>query len=474
MTFRFRWVECQLASIRKCIRVSQLRRALADLPKDLDETYARIIVGISEENKADAIKLLQWLCYSLKPISLEMAADILATGYSNRLGRYHFDPDERPPEIDDVLLICSSLVSLGEKGELQLAHFSVKEYLTSERVPHLLASSDYNISSTISNLNIAEVCLAYVMDSSPSITTEDSIKLFPLFNYAENKWFHHYLTASDAAIDSKAEALLMCFLNEDAYLKNFLSVHPDQIENGTLQPFGDPVYYASWCGLTRILKKLVKMESKGNCIGGPSGIALEAAAQEVGTQKPHLEILKILLEAGLDVNAVGGYHGSAIQGAAYFGNVEMVEYLLSNGADVNLAGGEYGCALQAAAIQDYDRVVEVLLEHGANVNAEGGEYGAAIIAAAGNARWTSLKLLVEKGADVNRTSKEFGTAMHQCLIRLRDQINATGKHWVSTVEIRAEKFHPVDEHSMEQMESAATGIRRLVHGGVDLNILGAY
>jgi hypothetical protein len=117
-----------------------LRRALADLPKDLDETYARIIIGISEENKADGIKLLQWLCYSFSPISLKMAADILATGYSNDLGRCHFDPDERPPVADDVLLICLSLVSLGENCTLQLAHFSVKEYLTSDRVDRLLKS----------------------------------------------------------------------------------------------------------------------------------------------------------------------------------------------------------------------------------------------------------------------------------------------------------------------------------------------
>jgi hypothetical protein len=331
MKFRFRWVECQLASIRKCIRVSQLRRALADLPKDLDETYARIILGISEENKADVIKLLQWLCYSMVPITLEMAADILATGYSDELGRCHFDSDERPPEVDDILLICSSLVSLGEDRMLQLAHFSVKEYLISDRIGYLLKTTDYNISSSIANLNIAELCLAYIMDSSPNINTVGSRKLFPLYDYANYKWIDHHRAAGDAAIDSTAEALLMCFLTEDTYLKNYLLAvqRIEDVSNGddSLLPLGDPVYFASCFGLTQILKKLVRMESKGNCLGGPSGIALQAGAQEDGTQeKPHLEILTILLEAGFDINAVGGYRGSAIQVAAYMDNIETVKY----------------------------------------------------------------------------------------------------------------------------------------------------
>jgi hypothetical protein len=469
MKCRFRWVECQLASIRKCIRVSQLRKALADLPKDLDETYARIILGINEENKADAIKLLQWLCYSEEPISLKMAADILATGYSGRLGRCHFDPDERPPEIEDVLLICSSLVSLGKKGRLQLAHFSVKEYLTSDRVDRLLKSAGYNINSTIANLNIAEMGLAYIMDSSTNITMEDSSKLFPLFNYAASKCFDHYFAAGDAAIDSTAEALLVCFLTEDSYLKNFLlSAQLGQIGNTRLrlEEFGDPIYFASSFGLTRILKKLVQMESKGNCLGGPSGIALQAVAQEIGIQMPYLEILNILLESGLDINAVGGYRGSAIQAAAYTDNIETVKYLLSRGADINLAGGRHGCALQAAVCRNNDKVAKFLVKHGANVNIEGGKYGTVLIAAAQAGRWKILKLLLEKGADVNRTSKAYGTALYRCLINLRRAAYLSRKYRNSD--------DTIDEQYIKQMESAATGIHLLVHGGADPNISGAY
>jgi hypothetical protein len=282
-----------------------LRRALNDLPKDLDETYTRIILNISEENKADAIKLLQWLCYSLEPISLEMAVDILATEYSDSLGRCHFDPDQRPPEADDVLSICSSLVSLGESRTLQLAHFSVKEYLTSERVQLSLTSPDYSISSTNANLIIAGTCLAYIMDSSLNLITEDSKEKFPLSKYARFHWLEHYFAAGDAVVDSWAEALLMCFLTEDTHLKNYLSwlsvQHIGFKENELLSSIGDPVFFASLFGLIRILKILIHMGPMGNCLGGLSGIALQAGAMDLGQPKVRLclETLKVLLEAGL-------------------------------------------------------------------------------------------------------------------------------------------------------------------------------
>jgi ankyrin repeat protein len=137
-----------------------------------------------------------------------------------------------------------------------------------------------------------------------------------------------------------------------------------------------------------------------------------------------------------------------------------VKYLLSHGANINLAGGRHGCALQASVCQGKDEIPEFLLEHGANVNAEGGKYGTALIAAAEKGRWAIMKLLLEKGADVNRTSKEYGTAMHHCLMNYMRELYLPG--------------YLGDELSMKCMERAATEIHRLVHGGADPNLLGAY
>lgn len=53
----------------------QLRKALHSLPKDLDSTYERILCNIDDSNAAYALKILQWLTFSARPLSLEEVAE---------------------------------------------------------------------------------------------------------------------------------------------------------------------------------------------------------------------------------------------------------------------------------------------------------------------------------------------------------------------------------------------------------------
>ena len=75
---RFRWVACQLDVIKVCRTFRALEKALASLPKDLDETYARILDNIPDQDRDDAFRLLQLLCYSERPLRIEEAVDAIA------------------------------------------------------------------------------------------------------------------------------------------------------------------------------------------------------------------------------------------------------------------------------------------------------------------------------------------------------------------------------------------------------------
>ena len=68
-------------------------------------------------------------------------------------------------------------------------------------------------------------------------------------------------------------------------------------------------------------------------------------------------VVKMLLDAGADVNAQGGEYGNALQTASSRGHEAVVKLLLENGADVNAQGGEYGNALQAASQGGHEQAV---------------------------------------------------------------------------------------------------------------------
>ncbi|KAA6412672.1 MAG: hypothetical protein FRX48_03664 [Lasallia pustulata] len=212
----FRWAVCQLDVLQNCHRLPILRKALESLPETLDETYARILRKISEEDSHDAIKILQWLTYSSRPLRIEELAEIVAVNIN---GSPWFDHTARFPAKEDVLAICSSLVAvedvriedndLGRDKYLlreqygstlvnpiqivRLAHFSVKEYLVSKRIrDQAAATARYAIQEIQANQFIAAACLAYLLqfnqhDSLTSQTLED----FPLARYAAMYWLRH-------------------------------------------------------------------------------------------------------------------------------------------------------------------------------------------------------------------------------------------------------------------------------------------
>ncbi|SMR63968.1 unnamed protein product [Zymoseptoria tritici ST99CH_3D1] len=454
----FRWAYCQLQELKKLksTKPKYVKDALLSLPSTLDETYERMLTGIEERYRDEALTLLQWITYARSPLTLGELAEVTII---NPEGTGSVDFDERG-DIEDTLDILSGLITVVSEAEpmqgneeeqwtddedpprdsasgirvdpdattfvdkltrVRLAHFSVQEYLESRRIRDGKAK-DFSLVVSMGHTFLAHSCLTYLEHYSASgkkTSTKKDLSEYPLLKYAAKSWYHYSSLRQDGEVAREVSFLLSEQVKDDWRLV----YRPDRdLRNN--RPFegnppsaeerrnnGPALYHASVLGLEVVASALIDGGAQINERGGYFGNALQAASQAASRERS-LAIVRMLLDAGAEVNAQGGHHGNALQAAASMpGCTEVVQILLDAGANVNAQGGKFGNALQAASFGGSQSVVKLLLDAGADVNAQGGYYCNALLAASYGGSKSVVKLLLEAGADVNAQGGSHGNAL---------------------------------------------------------------
>ena len=137
---RFRYIECQLEVIKQCPRTaSHLYTCLQSLPRDLDEAYDRMLSS-NEVYAHNARRIVSLLSFSNRPLKVAEVAD----AYAIDLDKRHFNPEDRLLDIASIKEICGGLVEISVKKDekkggqadsvARISHFSVQEYLESDRI----------------------------------------------------------------------------------------------------------------------------------------------------------------------------------------------------------------------------------------------------------------------------------------------------------------------------------------------------
>jgi ankyrin repeat protein len=371
-------------------------------------------------------------------------------------------------------------------GEVKLAHFSIKEYLLSEPLRTGGTSLFHLTSAELSHALISQTCLAYLLQSGAlhlvGKGSRRSImrinQSFPLINYAARHWVFH---AQSGAIDQSEQSWTLTLAQElfmpkfsiakfDNWIKIWDLDEVDELDSyykgrPSLQ-VGSHLYYASRVGLQQVVVFLLKSGEDVNAHGGYYGTALKASLAG-----GHEATMRLLLENEADVNAQGGFHHlNALQEASVGGHETIVRLLLENGADVNAHGGFFGPALHSASARGHDAIARLLLENGANVNAQGKLYGTALQAASTKGNEEIARLLLENGADVNAQGEFSGPALqgasaegHETIARLLlkngADVNAQGGFYGTALQAASARGH----------EAIA---RLLLENGADVNAQG--
>ncbi|KAI9656998.1 MAG: hypothetical protein M1829_000355 [Trizodia sp. TS-e1964] len=477
---RFRWAVCQMDSLGKCRTRLALQKALKALPKTLDETYERILCTISDNDSEYAIRILRWLVFSIRPLSMRELAEVVSIDIERKPA---IDRNEILEDPIDVLDICLSLVSVvmteandstedydstkesskneshlsaTKSGIVTLAHYSVKEYLVSTRICQGQAMR-YSMQALVCHGYIAECCINYLLQFEKDFFNdfESSASLrevYALAQYSAEHWIVHTYNSGENYNLVNCLATKFLIKKDGPYLNWLRLYNPDlrfmPIDfQKELDQLPSPLYFVSLGGLAKTASRLAREGADINAQGGEYGNALQAASY-----RGHEKTVELLLSEGADINAQGSYYGNALQAASYRGHEKTVELLLSKGADINAQGSYYGNALQAASYRGHEKTVELLLSKGADINAQGGQFGNALCAASSGGHEKTVELLLSKGADINAQGGLFGNALQaasygghektvELLLSKGADINAQGSYYGNALQAASYRGH---------------------------------
>ena len=185
---------------------------------------------------------------------------------------------------------------------------------------------------------------------------------------------------------------------------------------------------------------LAERRRKSGGAGGYTPLLAAASAND-------LEMVRLFIEKGVDVNAASKRGDTALHFAAGAGNLPMVKLLLAKGADVNAASHEsvqvrkgpiglnHLTALMYAAPYGSPEMVRTLIDAGAQVNAKDIRDMTPLMLAVGSETQNPevVRLLLAKGADVKPKSLMGETALDWAkkfgnpeVIRLLQEAGAPG------------------------------------------------
>jgi ankyrin repeat protein len=432
---------CQLESIGACALPATARKQLKQLPRTLDETYDRILKSIPEVNESAARAALMFLAKSMRPLTLEELAEAVIINVEDQ----RFSIEERLGlPLTDILEICSSLVTVSTVSEhdaawmrekntiergcggrevsiIRFAHFSVKEYLASDRLKETPLSA-YYFSESIAHQYIAEASLVYLFGfSNGERVVGADFQEYRFLAYAARFWHEHWRKIPPDEEQNCLTQLLQQMYDPDrpsAYI-NWLNIfNPDFREyhltltrrsGRRVEHFPSPVYFTAYFGHYGMSEWLI---SSGCDTNSSNGARMLGGPLQVTAYAGHTDIVRLLLNNSATVNTKCGHFGDALQAAAFGGHEEIVKLLFQHGAIANTECGRYGSALIAAAQEGHFKVAKLLIEYGAEPNALSERHGKALAAAAASGGMEIVKLLLTSGNDINDTNGMKGSALY--------------------------------------------------------------
>ena len=364
---------CQLEMLRLCLR-SRVRLFLNELPDSLDETYERILKGIHKTNRSYVRRLLQCMAVAIRPLRVEELAQILNS---------NLDADWQSEDQEQELLsACPSMIIIADSDGsrvVQFSHFSVKEFLTSDR----LATSredimQYHIIPEAAHTTLARASFAVLLRLDGRVLRSNAMSI-PLANYAAEYWVSHTQVGN---VSSRVMGpMKTLFDSAKPHFSAWLRIYDIDRPFGSRPPENttpQPLYYSALCGFYDLVEHLVNNRSQ-------------------------------------DINAIGGHHDYPLIAALHGGYIQVAELLFQHGANIDVQGTDKQTPLhRALGWQNSSAVtaLQFLLKHGVDVTAQRKDLWTPLHLVAARGDFEVAQTLLERNMDVKSWNVDDETAVY--------------------------------------------------------------
>ena len=347
--------------------------ALETLPPDLKSTYERILTRIDKMNihaRALVQQTLRWLIVAKEGLTINALREAL----SMKDGTQTLDREVVPDEFV-LLRACSSLVRKSTSGqELELAHFTVKEFLLS--IDCESPFSAYRFDLEQSEVELGKACLTHLtlqdFDSRVSWSREAQLKRYRDYAfrcYSVKYWRSHaegHLGDADLLIlikkplDPSKPGTFTTWTQDHQYIYKFREDDPTWVRTWSIEDYQSvyskivtdtPLHYASALALPEVCKWLLEYGSEVDrisrfgtplnyALAGPDSLFLSEPwpmrdVPECWKEGP-IKVVDILLDAGADPNSKSSIRMTPLSFASL--QQDLILRLLQKGARYNRKG----------------------------------------------------------------------------------------------------------------------------------------
>ena len=214
------------------------------------------------------------------------------------------------------------------------------------------------------------------------------------------------LLASEADVNQENREDLDYFLERAAELGRWEIVQAFLEAEPSARGYRSALECATWRNCPEAVKLLVKCR---NDFG--DRLPFYNKALDTAALLGFIKIIRLLLYAGADINAIVGCAGTPLHRAAENARIPLAQFLLKSGAAIDSRNEDQRTPLMSAIWEDQTPMFELLLSAGADINVRDSQGETPLMLAIQRGRQTISERLIEVGANLDLVDNEALTAL---------------------------------------------------------------